>query len=298
MSKGWLINDTLTCIPGTKTFWHDLLENVSGLEDKCGGYTPYNVLNNRIMEYSDSEGAPDYIIRNASFFPPINLNVPTISLLQDLGHGRMDVCDTSSVVVFNSPYTKAHYPDVKGRTEIITLGTDFDKFKPMESSREDLGILENSVLFVGSSQNHPKGFDKLLDLIHTTDHNFCLVMKDDYTIDHPRVKVFNKIPHDLLVRVINSCSLLVCTSVVETLHLAGVEAAACNLPLVTTNVGVYYGKSDGDWGAIVLDGDFKGKINYVFDNIDQFSPREHFLKLGYDKPTCMAKWNKLIKEII
>jgi glycosyltransferase involved in cell wall biosynthesis len=297
MRRGWLINDTLTCIPGTKTFWHDLLDNVEGLEDKCGGYTPYNLLPNKIMKYSRNEGNPNYVIRNASFFPHLPLNVPTISLLQDLGHGRMDVCNLSSVVVFNSEYTKANYNGITSRTEIIPLGIDFETFKPTESSQEELGILNNSVLFIGSSQNHPKGFNKVMELINTTDYNFCLVMKDDFTMNHPRVKVFNKISHDILVKVMNSCSLLICTSVVETQHLAGIEAAACDLPLVTTDVGAYYGKEDGEWGVRVLDGNFKDKISYVITNLDKFSPRKHFLELGYDKPSCMDKWNKLIKEI-
>ena len=295
--KGWLVNDTLTCIPGTKTFWHDLLDNVDGLEDKCNGYTPYNILTNKIVEYSMSEGKPDYIVRNGSFFPTIPIGVPTISLLQDLNHGRMDVCNSSSVVVFNSLYTKTHYPQVTSRTEIIPLGIDFNQFKPSKSFQQDLGILDNSILFIGSSQNHPKGFDKVLELINNTDYNFCLVMKDNFTMDHPRVKVFNRIPHEVLVKVMNSCSLLICTSVVETQHLAGIEAAACNLPLVTTDVGVYYGKEDGEWGVKVLDGNFKVKVDYVMDNLNNFSPRKHFLELGYDKPSCMNKWNKLIKSI-
>ena len=45
---------------------------------------------------------------------------------------------------------------------------------------------------------------------------------------------------DLEVEVINSCEMLVCTSRVETLHLSGVEASACNLPLVTSDVGIYF----------------------------------------------------------
>lgn len=297
IKRGWLVNDTLTCIPGTKTFWHDLLDNVEGLEDKCNGYTPYNILVNKIVEYSQGEGKPDYIIRNGSFFSHIPIGVPTISLLQDLGHGRMDACNNSSVVVFNSPYTKAHYPQVTCRTEIIPLGIDFNTFKPSESFQDELGILDNSILFIGSSQNHPKGFNKVLELINNTDYNFCLVMKDDFTMDHPRVKVFNRISHDILVKVMNSCSLLVCTSVVETQHLAGIEAAACDLPLVTTDVGAYYGKEDGEWGVRVLDGNFKVKVDYVMNNLNKFSPRKHFLELGYDKPSCMNKWNELIKSI-
>ena len=37
--KGWLVNDCLTCIPGTKTFWHDLLEWIPTLEDKTDFHT-------------------------------------------------------------------------------------------------------------------------------------------------------------------------------------------------------------------------------------------------------------------
>jgi glycosyltransferase involved in cell wall biosynthesis len=298
MKKGWLVNDTLTCIPGTKTFWHDLLENVPGLVDKTDGNTSFNVLPHKIVEYANAEGVPDYIIRNASFFNKINLTVPTISLLQDLGHGRMDVCNSSTVVVFNSPYTKAMYGNsVTAPSVIIPLGVDFNLFKPDKSYKEELGILDNSILYVGSSDYHPKGFDKMLDLIHNSDYNFCLVMKDDFKMEHPRVKVFNKINHDLLVKVINSCSLLVCTSVVETQHLGGLEAAACNIPLVVTNVGMYYDMVDGPWGVKVLDGDFKSKINNVLTNIDKFHPRKFFLDKGYDKVGCMDKWNKLINTI-
>lgn len=298
MKKGWLVNDMLTGIPGTKTFWHDLLDNVPNLIDKTGGYTSFPALSNKIEEYAKNEGLPDYIIRNGSFFGRINLNVPTISLLQDLGHGRLDVCNTSTIVVFNSPYTEVNYRGMVTRpTTIIPLGIDFDYFKPDKNYRDELGILDNSILFIGSSENHPKGFNVVLDLINNTNYNFCLVMKDDFYIDHPRVKVFNKINHNTLIKVINSCSLLICTSVVETQHLSGLEAAACDIPLVVTNVGLYYDKIDGEWGVKVLDGDFKTKIDYVMNNKNKFSPRKFFLEHGYDKKNCMKKWNDVINGL-
>jgi glycosyltransferase involved in cell wall biosynthesis len=295
--KGWLVNDTLTCIPGTKTFWHDLLENIPGLIDKTNGYTNFGELPYRVENYARVEGPPNYIIRNASFFSRINLNVPTISLLQDLGHGRLDVCNSSTIVVFNSPYTKAHYSGINVPTKIIPLGVDFDFFKPKKSYKEELGILDNSILFIGSSDTYPKGFDKVLNLINNTEYNFCLVMKDNFQMNHPRVKIFNRISHDVLLKVINSCSLLVCTSVVETQHLAGLEAAACDIPLVTTNVGVYYDKEDGEWGVKVLDDNFIPKIEYVMNNQEKFSPRKFFLDYGYNKKDCMKKWCELVDDI-
>ena len=78
--KGWLVNDCLTCIPGVRTFWHDLLDWFPGLEDKCNGYTDYSVLAEKIESILD---VPDYIIRNGSYFRKLNIDVPTFCLVQD-----------------------------------------------------------------------------------------------------------------------------------------------------------------------------------------------------------------------
>lgn len=305
MKKGWLVNDTLTCIPGTKTFWHDLLEWIPNLEDKCGGLTPFYALANKIENEGKQHGYPDYVIRNATYFRPMHMPVKTISLLQDLSPNnteQLSVCNSSDVVVFNSPYTRAHYEElIKTKTLMIPLGVDFKKFVPLNQDYStELGILPNSILFIGSNTVSPKGFDILLDIINNTKYNFCLVMKDDFKSDNPRVKVFNKINHELLVKVINSCKMLVCTSRVETLHLAGVEAAACNLPLVTSNVGIYYGLDSGPWGRNTKSlnpKDFIREIDFVFENSNSFSPREDFLRMGLDTETCKEKWVELVKNL-
>ena len=305
MKKGWLVNDILTCIPGTKTFWHDLLEWLPELEDKCNGYTPYNLLPSNIERDWINGHKTDYIIRNASYFRPMDIPVKTISLLQDLlpdNSEQLSVCNKSDIVVFNSPYTQSHYIDkITSKTVMIPLGVDFNKFVPTEKKyNSELDILENSILFIGSNTNNPKGFDILLKIIEETDYNFCLVMKDDFKIDNPRVKVFNKINHDMLVKVMNSCQMLVCTSRIETLHLAGVEAAACNLPLVTSNVGIYYNLPNGKWGRNTNSlnyNDFIKEIDFIKENLTTFSPRQFFLNLGLDTETCKNRWINLIESL-
>ena len=109
--------------------------------------------------------------------------------------------------------------------------------------------------------------------------NFCFIMKDDYIIDpslRNRVTIFNKINKEEVRLVINSCSVAVCTSYEETQHLSGIECAACNIPIVAREVGVYYdNKHDPRWGCIVNDDNsFVEQINFVFDNINEFLPRE------------------------
>lgn len=300
MKKGWLVNDTLTCIPGTKTFWHDLLDNVPGLEDKTFGHTPYPLLANKIKLEASMNGNPDYIIRNATYFEQIQIPTKTISLLQDVTQDpvQLQVCNSSNITVFNSPYTAYLYKyKINSQTVTIPIGIDFDFFKPSQSYADELGILPNSILFVGANNNNPKGFYKVLELIVQTEFNFCLVMKDDFTIRHPRVKVFNRVDQDTINKIYNSCKVLICTSLVETQHLSGIEAAACNIPIVATNVGVYFDKNNDKWGRKVLDNDFISNLNFVFDNYDYFEPRKFFLENGYDKKSCMSKWKELIEKL-
>ena len=81
--KGWLVNDCLTCIPGTTTLWHDLMDWFPGLEDKTNGYTNYNILAETIEKmYNETENKPDYIIRNGTYFRKMNIDVPTFALIQ------------------------------------------------------------------------------------------------------------------------------------------------------------------------------------------------------------------------
>jgi glycosyltransferase involved in cell wall biosynthesis len=304
MKTGWLVNDCLTCIPGTKTFWHDLLEWIPDLIDKTGGHTGFNILASKVEKDSVTQGVPNYIIRNATFFRKINLPCKQISLLQDCYDSRdqqLDVCNNSTVTVFNSNYTFENYKkDVtRCRIEVIPLGIDFQLFKFLNNRQElqqQLCILPDSILFVGSSDNYPKGFDIILNLINTTNYNFCLVMKDSFNISHPRVKVFNKIDHNMLVKVYNSCDVLLCTSVIETQHLATIEAGACGLPTITTNVGALYNVDSGEWGVKVVDTNYVGCIEYVKNNKNIFSPRKFLLKNSFDKGSCREKWRTLINK--
>jgi len=308
MLTGWLINDRLTCILGTKTFWHDLLNWFPDLQDKTNGHTSFNVLAKHIEEEAIKKGLPDFVIRNASFFRKLNFKTKTISYLQDAYESlndknlprQLNVCNTSNIVVCNSPFVKSLYKDkIKSKIEIIPIGTDFKFFKPLnnkEELRKKWNILPYSILFVGS--NAPiKGFKKILSLINETKYNFCLVMKDNTKILHDRVKTFNNLNQQEMLEVFNCCTLLICTSIQETQHLAGIEAAACGLPIVTTKVGIYYDMESGPWGKIVEDSLFVQEIENVFSNLNFFKPREFFLQKGLDKETCKNRWITLVKEI-
>lgn len=245
MARGWLVNDWLSCIPGSGTLWSLLLQRVPGLEDRTGA--PYSILADRI-EAQAATRPPDYVIRNAGYFRPLNLEVPTLALVQDVfesGPGRdllVMVGEMATRVIFNSEYTRSHYPELDGVT--IPIGIDTGLF-----SYSSLG---NGVMFIGST--HPvKGFKRLLSLARRMpDVRFVAVLKEGWHYDPmPNLEIYRPMPQPELVALIRSCSVGVCLSTHETQHLAGIEMGRCGLPLVTTNVGVYYGMNPGVWGEVV-----------------------------------------------
>ena len=308
--SGWLINDCLTCIPGTTTFWHNLLEWFPELVDKTNGYTDYSILSSKIEEQLLHQTQPDYIIRNGSYFRKINTRVKQISLIQDctpsLFNDQIDVINNSHIVVFNTNYVYHKYINRINNNSIVKicpLGVDFNFFNTIQERHTD--VLPNSLIFIGAATNYPKGFNILLDIITKMENqNFCLIMKDDFNISQlnenvrHRVRIFNRVNKENVRLLINSCVAAICTSYEETQHLSGIECAACNIPIIARDVGVYYdNKNDNRWGRIADDdSNFVEKISYVLENISNFKPRECFIE-KYSLEICKNNWKNIIDEL-
>jgi glycosyltransferase involved in cell wall biosynthesis len=301
---GWLVNDTLTCIPNTKTFWHDLLEWFPNLQDKCNGYTDFSVLAEKIESIKDR---PDYIIRNGTYFRKLNIDVPTFCLIQDTYNDpvQTEVINTSTCVVFASKQTYNIYKDRINpkNVRIIEQSSDFDFFKPIEERHPD--VLPNSIIFIGDSSHEKKGFHRVLNLIELLpEFNFCLVMKDNTSIEaipensRNRVRIFNKVDRGTVRLLINSSVCAICTSGNEEGHFAGIEIGACNIPMVSRPMGCYLDrKDDKSWGLISSDEDFPETIRYVVNNLNLFSPRKYYSK-DYTLDSCRKKWTNLINEFV
>lgn len=301
---GWLVNDTLTCIPNTRTFWHDLLDWFPNLQDKCNGYTDYSILAQTIESIKE---LPDYIIRNGSYFRKLNIDVPTFCLIQDTSDNPMqtEVINTSTCVVFASKQTHNLYKDRINpkNVRIIEQSSDFNFFKPIPERHTD--VLPNSIIFIGDSSHEKKGFHRVLNLIESmTDFNFCLVMKDNTSISvipqhsRSRVRIFNRVDRETVRLLINSSVCAICTSGNEEGHFAGIEIGACNIPMVSRPMGCYLDrKDDKSWGLISNDEDFPETIRYVVNNRHLFTPRKYYSK-EYTLERCREKWTDLINEFV
>ena len=306
---GWLVNDCITCIPGVKTFWHDLMEWFPRIEDKTNGYTPYPLLADRIeKEYNEAKIKPDYIIRNGSYFRKLNIDVPTFALIQDTQNNPMqtEVINTVDCIVFASTGGYMAYKDRINpkNVRVIEQSSDFNFWQPIKERHPD--VLPNSVLFIGDSSYEKKGFHRVLNLINTMeDTNFCLIMKDNTTLDdipkhcRDRVKIFNKVDRNVVKLLINSCICGICTSGMEEGHFAGIEIGACDVPMVARPVGCYLDrvKDAGQWGEVSSDENFAQTIRNVIKNKSSYSPRKYYSK-EYTLERCREKWENLLTDFV
>jgi glycosyltransferase involved in cell wall biosynthesis len=217
----------------------------------------------------------------------------------------VDIINHSSVAVFNTNYVYRKYIDYispSTTVKICPLGVNFDFFRPIPDRHP--GVLPDSVIFIGASTDYPKGFNVLLNIIHSMpDQTFCLVMKDDFSIngippeDRHRVRIFNRVNQETVRLLINSCIAAVCTSYEETQHLSGIECGACNIPIVARMVGVYYdNREDPRWGRLADDSSFVNTLRYVVSKRDRFSPRECFIE-KYSTEICRRNWLNIIQSL-
>jgi glycosyltransferase involved in cell wall biosynthesis len=304
----WIVNDVPTCIPGTKTLWHNLLEWIPGAEWASSGN--FATLSGYITTcVIATHEKPGLIIRNASYFPHVETDIPQVAILQDIfppGPARdmqVAVCRKSVAVVVNSPYTAAQYPELGNiTTVVIPLPVDFDLFGPMPEVAK-----EWDVCWIGAASS-VKGWDIFHRVMMDTDLTYLLVMKDvpassaDVPLD--RVKVVRRVPHSELPALNNSCRIGLCTSRQETQHLAGIEMGACGLPMVAPNVGAYFGQDAAPpWGIRVTAPSREGFSVAVGDALRRRSAQwgvsqvRSYWEERYTPSICRESWLALVAEV-
>jgi teichuronic acid biosynthesis glycosyltransferase TuaC len=138
----------------------------------------------------------------------------------------------TGIVVKSRNLFDALPPDVnRSKVRIIPNGVDLERFKPMEKqeARQILGwpISSKVVLFV-TVRGHPR---KRLDLAQEA------VAKINGCIGDVTLHVMQGVPHDQVPVWMNASDALILTSVHEGSVNTVKEAMACNLPIVSVDVG-------------------------------------------------------------
>ena len=310
MPKRLLVNDCLSALPDHRTFWHDLMEWFD-MEFADGDY--------KDLKHAVESGRPDatLIVRNATWFPPIISSAPQISLLQDIfADGPVRemqdaVIASSARTVFNSEFTASKYPcnlndPLQVKRAVIPLPVDFRTFEPGNAMglQQALSLPQGCVLWVGASQGAAgqiKGYDIFLSIVRQNpDIPFVAVFKDSMPEYAPtNLRMYCRLTHDELARVIGACSVGLCTSRMESQHLAGIEMGACGLPLVVPEVGTYWQREEMP-GTIVMEGspaNYSSALRSI--RMRSFNPESvrSYWSREFLPITIRDLWAELIKEV-
>ena len=210
----------------------------------------------------------------------------------------------------------------KDKCEVLPFGVDTNKFVIKECNirnkiENDLGVQgKKLVLFVGCLDRY-KGIDVLLRSLKQLNDNYRLVIvsndniKDKYrglinalNLQYKFIQ-YNRVGNDRLVDFYNSCDLLVLPSTnrAETFGIVAIEAMACGLPVVTTEIGTAtsYNNIDGVTGRVIKPKNTRElteAITEICNNSQQYTAekaRKRAVEFSLDK--FKDKWTSLIKDI-
>lgn len=310
-----LVNDMMSALPDHRTFWHDLQDWF-----KCEFLgNDFGALAADAGELIASQVTNPYglVIRNASWFGPIPGNTPTISLLQDIAESgpirdmQNAVIRLSRSVVFNSAFTHSKYwtsqPPYPGTAgHVIPLPVDFDTFEPGNHMglQQAYSLPDGAVMWIGASEGpagHIKGFDTFVRIVRANPHvPFVGVFKDampEYA--PPNLRMYARLTHAELARLIGACRVGLCTSLMETQHLAGIEMGACGLPLVVPNVGTYWNRAE--MPGVIVEAptvrDYSAAIRAMLVASGNPNPVRAYWKQEFESSVVRAAWESVVKEV-
>lgn len=159
----------------------------------------------------------------------------------------------------------------------IPMGVDLSLFKPMapREAREQLGLPHDKqrVLFVAHPNDHTKRFDIAQAAVR---------LLQEAKLNIELLPLYN-VPHHQVPLYMNACDVLLLTSMHEASPCVIKEAMACNLPIVSVNVGDVAERIDGVEGCYLCDRtpqDVAAKLCKVLENGRRIDGREEMQNLS------------------
>jgi glycosyltransferase involved in cell wall biosynthesis len=161
----------------------------------------------------------------------------------------------------------------------IPMGVDLSLFRPVQlrEAREHLGISDNTrkVLFVGDPNAQRKRFCLARQAVD-------LLQKDGLMVE---LLCLHDVPHENVPEYMNACDVLVLTSKQEASPCVIKEAMACNLPIVSTNVGDVAERINGVRGCYLCEAtprDIARKLRLALSRDCQSNGREKIKDLSLE----------------
>jgi glycosyltransferase involved in cell wall biosynthesis len=178
---------------------------------------------------------------------------------------------------------------------VIPIGVDSELFRLPTKARD-----ENTICWIGAPY-HIKGWDTFLSIVaDMPDTPFVVVTKVKIVRPSQNVVVYELVEHKDLPAIMGFCTKLLCTSRLETQHLAGIEAGLCGVPVVSSRVGIYADLADGAWGrCLSVDAGVDEWVDALQQPMECGSVvRQFWLDAGLSESKCVEKWSSAIKEVM
>ena len=226
-------------------------------------------------------------------------------LLKKVIHSASSVCSTSEAMkaVIATQFDRF---DVK----VIPFGVDANVFAPASESPDQF-----TVGTIKSIEAH-NGIDCLLDAAniiineyHNTNIHFLIVgqgsllgeMKQKTTnmgLDN-YVKFAGYIPHEKIVEFHQKLSVFISVSTRESFGVAVLEAAACGVPAITSNVGGLPEVNQNNYTGYVIPPDDPEKLaNSIFKLFKDKNLKDQMAENARDRVAKQFNWNKNVVQMV
>jgi len=251
------------------------------------------------------------LMRDGSFWEKI-----TTLLFYPLGMQRFVINRLDHVITsFREGVDELH--DAFGldrpRISVVYNGMDMDVFRNHGECRE-----ENSLLFVGNTEDYKKGIQFLIEALSMMPEHINLTIVDEgpplkmnahnlvkkFRVEN-RVTFTGKVDIDTLVKLYNSKTVVVMSSLYEGFGLPAAEAMACGTPVVATTAGALKEVVDSGSGILVEPGNARALKEAVMTLLDDRGLR---LKMGSESrkkiekkfawPAAAANTLEVYKQVI
>jgi glycosyltransferase involved in cell wall biosynthesis len=199
------------------------------------------------------------------------------------------------------------YPWLKGKTTVIPVGIDTNRFKPMDRNtireKYDFNPEDRIIIFVGRLERE-KRVDVIIEgfkeLLKSTDAKLLIVgdgadrQKLEMMADNQNIRFLGTMPYESMPEIMNCANVLVLCSEYEGMPTVVFEAMACGVPVVSTDV--------GDVSKVVIDGetghlttgtpeDLKGKLMMTLERAESY--RHNCLEMGK-----WHSWDGILERIL
>ena len=196
------------------------------------------------------------------------------------------------------------------KVSVVYNGMDVELFRNTKEKRED-----NSILFVGNTEDHKKGLHFLLQALSMITEPVTLTIVDErrdnavrlarkYNVED-RIVFTGKVSLTRLVSLYSTTSILVMSSLYEGFGLPAAEAMACNTPVIATTAGALKEVVTDGTGLLVPPGDAGALKNAVQKLLCNKELREAMGARGRERaennfawPVAAAKTLDVYRDVI